>query len=468
MDVEEIFHKKDFNTSNAAFIQDGRPIDQWSEHVQMDLSRTTNIKTLKPKAKQQYKMVDWKLVATTVSSRIVGIRRRMEGMTMCSHDETKTHNEQNDERVKGRGGGRQSLKNIDGDVPMCVIKNKDWIEIEEDWKNESRGRRQTTLSSRRRWRTNVCAKERRRKWSEIKRKRKGQQQQSKIEGCSKKSKRAEGVKAKAHAAAAALKRTRQQVRQSEKDITFIVLQKNVRSLNSSERIEELTQGLEECRWDAFLISETANNAKDTCSWELENSRTNTEWNSGEKKAENVSTTNNIYCWWVYTSSTRGMQTTTLKRYTDQSRNPRNSERTTYQLWELGPGFGVERVSVGPHTLGEGNKKGDWMKQWLMIQNFTVTNTMYRKKPEKEAFCRTTKGTEKQMDYSLVDRKHIYWSRDAEQTTWSTWEATTQKNAHRHEENFKNSREHEELRWWKKRDPMKQTNSKSATPNSIEK
>ena len=35
--------------------------------------------------------------------------------------------------------------------------------------------------------------------------------------------------------------------------------------------------------------------------------------------------------------------------------------------ELGPGIGVERVSVGPHTLRESNKRGNWMKQWLMLQ-----------------------------------------------------------------------------------------------------
>ena len=43
---------------------------------------------------------------------------------------------------------------------------------------------------------------------------------------------------------------------SEKDITFIVLQKNVRSLNSSERFEELTQKEEGYRRDTTLISET--------------------------------------------------------------------------------------------------------------------------------------------------------------------------------------------------------------------
>ena len=50
---------------------------------------------------------------------------------------------------------------------------------------------------------------------------------------------------------------------SEKDITFIVPRKNVRSLNPSERFEELTQEVEGCRWDAFSISETwrASNAE---------------------------------------------------------------------------------------------------------------------------------------------------------------------------------------------------------------
>ena len=53
-------------------------------------------------------MVDNKLVATTVSSRIVGIRRRMEGMTACSHGKATTRRKQEDERVKGKGGGRVS------------------------------------------------------------------------------------------------------------------------------------------------------------------------------------------------------------------------------------------------------------------------------------------------------------------------------------------------------------------------
>ena len=45
-----------------------------------------------------------KLVTTTVSSRTVGIRRRMKGMTMLSQEEPKTCKEQENESVRGRGG----------------------------------------------------------------------------------------------------------------------------------------------------------------------------------------------------------------------------------------------------------------------------------------------------------------------------------------------------------------------------
>ena len=43
---------------------------------------------------------------------------------------------------------------------------------------------------------------------------------------------------------------------SEIDINFIVIQKTVRSVNSSERFDELTQEVKGCRWDAGLTNET--------------------------------------------------------------------------------------------------------------------------------------------------------------------------------------------------------------------
>ena len=59
--------------------------------------------------------------------------------------------------------------------------------------------------------------------------------------------------------------------------------------------------------------------------------------------------------------------------------------------ELWPGYGVERTSVGPPTLNRGNKRGDWLKHWLMIQNFTALNTIYRKTFGKQTTYRSPKG-----------------------------------------------------------------------------
>ena len=59
-----------------------------------------------------------KLLATIVSSRAVGIKRRSEGMTMSSHGDTTL-------RMKGKGGGRQRLKHVDGGVPLCMRSKDD-------------------------------------------------------------------------------------------------------------------------------------------------------------------------------------------------------------------------------------------------------------------------------------------------------------------------------------------------------
>ena len=68
-----------------------------------------------------------------------------------------------------------------------------------------------------------------------------------------------------------------------------------------------------------------------------------------------------------------------KELTDQSRNTRNLRKNIQIIGgdfnaELGLGVGIERLCVGPYTLKGSNKRGDWMKQWLMIQNFVAFNT----------------------------------------------------------------------------------------------
>ena len=60
---------------------------------------------------------------------------------MCSHDETTTRKEQEDERVKGKGGSRQSLKHIDGDVPTCMRNIDEENELKSKENEKSRGNR---------------------------------------------------------------------------------------------------------------------------------------------------------------------------------------------------------------------------------------------------------------------------------------------------------------------------------------
>ena len=46
--------------------------------------------------------------------------------------------------------------------------------------------------------------------------------------------------------------------------------------------------------------------------------------------------------------------------------------------ELRPGKGTECKSVGKYTLNESNKRGDWLKSWLMLNDYSALNTMFRK------------------------------------------------------------------------------------------
>ena len=110
--------------------------------------------------------------------------------------------------------------------------------------------------------------------------------------------------------------------------------KNMRSMHSSERIEEMVCELEGYRWDAILLSETWRQNKAEIwethhkhiSWEQENTTTNTALEYAEQEVEAKN----------------------CKRYIPIVGGVLNAE--------LGPGYGVERTRVGPHTLNEGNKE----------------------------------------------------------------------------------------------------------------
>ena len=49
--------------------------------------------------------------------------------------------------------------------------------------------------------------------------------------------------------------------------------------------------------------------------------------------------------------------------------------------ELGQGIGGEKLSVGQSTLKEANKRREWLKQWLMLEELSALNTMCKKKKQ---------------------------------------------------------------------------------------
>ena len=81
--------------------------------------------------------------------------------------------------------------------------------------------------------------------------------------------------------------------------------------------------------------------------------------------------------------------------------------------ELGPGKGTECKSVGKYTLNESNKRGDWLKSWLMLNDYSALNTMFRKTPQKQTSFVSPKRKEKQIDYILTKRRYLRNVKDAE-------------------------------------------------------
>ena len=69
------------------------------------------------------KMAITKLIATTGSSREIGLKRREEGKTMSSQMQTATQGNQQTNRSTNEGGGRDKLKNVDGDSQRKALED---------------------------------------------------------------------------------------------------------------------------------------------------------------------------------------------------------------------------------------------------------------------------------------------------------------------------------------------------------
>ena len=71
------------------------------------------------------------------------------------------------------------------------------------------------------------------------------------------------------------------------------------------------------------------------------------------------------------------------------------------------------VKAWADTLSTSNKRGDRLKSWLMSNDYSALNTMFRKTPQKQTSFVSPKGKEKQIDYILTKRTYLRNVKDAE-------------------------------------------------------
>ena len=224
--------------------------------------------------------------------------------------------------------------------------------------------------------------------------------------------------------------------------TFIVLQKNTRSMNSSERLDKLVSEIHQVAWDVILISETWRQNKEI--WETQQGHIMVESGKFTNKHGvsillNRRWKNQIN--WVQCACERvvamsisvnrqplvlmsvyvphsGYADHHVEKVHKTILKTIEKERSAKIIGgdfnaELGPGEGIELSAVGYYTLNKANCRGEWLTQWLLENRLVALNTMYRKLLQKQVTHHTPKRVEKQLDYILTDKKHYSGSRDAE-------------------------------------------------------
>ena len=342
-------------------------------------------------------MADKKLVATTVSSREQGMQRRMETLTTSSHEET-------NQKIQNK------KKRPEFTSPS---KSKDSKKVYFTRENGRAAASSQGKMNRRRQKAETAQVEATDTW---------------IKG--------------AECSGSSSKVSPQlQKEVSQEKTTFVVLQKNTRSMNSTERLEELLKEVHQTAWDLILISETWRQSKEV--WETQQGHLMVESRKFTNK-HGVAILLNIR-WkskinWVQFECERvvAMSISVNKQpiilasvYMPHSGYPDHQVEKTYTTIlttiekdqsmkiiggdfnaELGPGEGIELSAVGHYTLNKANCRGEWMTQWLLENKLVALNTMYKKPTQKQVTYHTSKNVAKKLDYILVDRKHYSRSRDA--------------------------------------------------------
>ena len=125
------------------------------------------------------------------------------------------------EDMRSKGGGRLKHSTVDGDVPLCLRRKLE--DIKESSSSKSK------------------------KYEE---KESGSGNREKMKNCVMNTMASGSKELQLQITAGNEKHSK------NREVTLIILQKNMRSMHSSEKIEELETELEGYRWDAILLSET--------------------------------------------------------------------------------------------------------------------------------------------------------------------------------------------------------------------
>ena len=190
-------------------------------------------------------------------------------------------------------------------------------------------------------------------------------------------------------------------------------------------MEDMIREFEGYRWDAVLVNETWRTAKSEI-WETHQRHIFT----GARKYENKhevgillnkkwrNRINDTECFsepaTATTITVNHQRIMLMSVYFLYSEYADHHIENMYRTIEKHTNSSMKSVQFVVGDLERTHKRGDWMKQWLMIQIFTALDTMYRKKtPGKQATYRSPEGTEKQTYYILIQRRHLRYSKDAE-------------------------------------------------------
>ena len=224
-------------------------------------------------------------------------------------------------------------------------------------------------------------------------------------------------------------------REESQRTTFTVPQKNMSSMSSNERLDELIRELYRVDWDVILISETWRQNKEV--WETQQGHIMVEssqvinkhgvvilWNKRWKNqiklvqceservvAMSISINKHpIVLMSVYMPHSGYADHHVEKVYKTITKMIEGEKGMKIIGGdfnaELSPGEGLELSDVGHYTLNKGNCRGEWMTQWLLENKLVALYTMYKKVPQKQATYYTSKNVGKQLEYILSDKKTL--------------------------------------------------------------